>query len=134
MASNMAVERPAGAFLRVHRAVVLTLVLFALPVRLDAQPAPKVTRIGVLTPSSPAGSGHLVEAFRQGMRELGYVEGKTFVVETRYGEGRSERLPELARGLVSLLEALAGSPHSACKPRSWAVTYSAPMACCRTPA
>ena len=88
--------------MRVHRAVVLALVAFALPVRIDAQPAPKVTKIGVLTPSSPAGSGHLVEAFRQGMRELGYVEGKTFVVETRYGEGRSERLPELARGLVSL--------------------------------
>jgi len=89
-------------FLRLHRAVALALVVFALPVRLDAQPAPKVTKIGLLTPSSPAGSGHLVEAFRQGLRELGYVEGTTFVVEARYGDGRSERLPELARGLVGL--------------------------------
>jgi hypothetical protein len=39
----------------------------------------------------------LVEAFRQGMRELGYVEGKTFVLEARYAEGKSERVPELAR-------------------------------------
>jgi len=88
--------------LRLHRAVALALVVFALPVHLDAQPARKVTKIGLLTPSSPAGSGHLVEAFRQGLRELGHVEGETFVVETRYGDGRSERLPELARGLVGL--------------------------------
>ena len=95
-------EPPTSRFLRLHRAVALALVVLALPIHLDAQAAPKVTKIGLLTPSSPAGSGHLVEAFRQGLRELGHVEGKTFVVEARYGDGRSERLPELARGLVSL--------------------------------
>ena len=49
-------------------------------------------------------SGHSshIEAFRQGLRELGYVEGKTFVLELRYGEGRVERIPELARELVGL--------------------------------
>src|SRR5689334_895849 len=66
----------------------------------DAQSTGTVARIGLLTPSSPAGSGHLVEAFRQGIRELGHIEGKTFVLEARYGDGRSERLPELARELV----------------------------------
>ena len=81
-------------------AVVLVLGLAAQPV--EAQQAPKLTKIGLLTPSSPAGSGHLVEAFRQGLQELGHVEGKTFIIEVRYGDGRSERLPELARGLVSL--------------------------------
>src|SRR5258706_10180803 len=95
-------ETPRSRFVRLHRAVALALVVVALPAHLDAQSAPKVTKIGLLTPSTPAGSGHLVEAFRQGLRELGYVEGKTFIVEARYGDGRSERLPELARGLVGL--------------------------------
>src|SRR2546426_832104 len=68
----------------------------------EAQQAGKVTRIGLLSPSSPTATGHLVEAFRQGLQELGHVESKTFVVEARYGDGRPERLPELARGLVGL--------------------------------
>ncbi len=95
-------ESPGGRFSRLNRAVVLALILFGLPVNVDAQPAPKVTKIGLLTPSSPAGSGHLVEAFRQGLRELGHVEGKTLIVEARYGDGRTQRLPELARELVGL--------------------------------
>ena len=81
---------------------VLAVSLLLAPLAAVAQQALKVTKIGLLTPSSPAGSGHLVEAFRQGLRELGHVEGKTFVVEARYGDGRSERLPELARELVAL--------------------------------
>jgi|SRR5690349_1400694 len=70
------------------------------PILVEAQPAREVAKIGLLTPSSPAGSGHLVEAFRQGIRELGYIEGKTVVLEARYGEGKSERLAQLARELV----------------------------------
>jgi putative ABC transport system substrate-binding protein len=93
---------PGTPVLHRHRALALALIVFALPVRLEAQPAPKVAKIGLLTPSTPAGSGHLVEAFRQGLRELGYVEGKTVVVEARYADGRTERLPDLARGLVGL--------------------------------
>src|SRR3972149_3190462 len=68
----------------------------------DAAQAPKIAKIGLLNPSTPAAAAHLTEAFRQGLRELGYVEGKTFVLETRYGEARAERLPELARELVGL--------------------------------
>jgi ABC-type uncharacterized transport system substrate-binding protein len=68
----------------------------------DAQQAPKIPRIGLLPPGTPAAAAHLAEAFRQGLRELGYVEGKTFVLEVRYGEGKSERFPELARELVGL--------------------------------
>jgi putative tryptophan/tyrosine transport system substrate-binding protein len=74
--------------------------MLVVPLSLEAQPPPKVAKIGLLTPSSPAGSGHLVEAFRQGFRELGYIEGKTFVLQARYGDGKSERLSELARELV----------------------------------
>ena len=66
----------------------------------EAQPLPKVAKIGLLTPSSPDGSGHLVEAFRQGFRQLGYIEGQTFVLQARYGDGKSERLADLARELV----------------------------------
>jgi putative tryptophan/tyrosine transport system substrate-binding protein len=58
--------------------------------------------IAYLGASAPAAVAHLVEAFRQGLRELGYVEGKSFVLEARYGDGKAERLPELARELVSL--------------------------------
>jgi len=74
--------------------------VLAAPFGAEAQQAGKVAKIGLLTPSSPAGSGHLVEAFRQGLLERGYIEGKTFVLEARFGDGRSERLAQLARELV----------------------------------
>jgi putative ABC transport system substrate-binding protein len=92
----------ATGLLRRHRALAFALVVFALPLPVDAQQAPKVVKIGLLTPSSLAGSGHLVEAFTLGFRELGHIEGKTFVLEARYGDGRTERLTELARELVRL--------------------------------
>ena len=68
----------------------------------ESQQPKKIAKIGYLLPSTPAAAAHLLEAFRQGLRELGYVEGKTLVLELRYGEARSERLPELARELVGL--------------------------------
>ena len=68
----------------------------------EAQQAPKIAKIGYLDPATPATAAHNVDALRQGARELGYVERKTFVLEVRYGEARSERLPELARELVGL--------------------------------
>ena len=68
----------------------------------DAQQAPKIPKIGMLASTTPAGSAPFVGAFRQRLRELGYVEGKTLVLELRYGEGKPERFPELARGLVGL--------------------------------
>jgi putative ABC transport system substrate-binding protein len=70
--------------------------------QIDAQPAPKTARIGYLVPATPAASVHNIEALKQGLREAGHVEGKTFVLEVRYGEARSERLPDLARELVGL--------------------------------
>jgi putative ABC transport system substrate-binding protein len=68
----------------------------------QAQQAKKIPKIGYLLPSNSAATAHLLEAFRQGLRELGYVEGKTVVLEVRYGEGRAERLPEIARELVGV--------------------------------
>jgi putative tryptophan/tyrosine transport system substrate-binding protein len=81
---------------------VLCPVLLALCASAEAQQPKKIAKIGLLAPSTPAAAAHLVEAFRQGLRELGYVEGKTFVLELRYGEARADRLPEIARELVGL--------------------------------
>jgi putative ABC transport system substrate-binding protein len=68
----------------------------------NAQQVREIAKVGLLVPSTQAGASHFVDAFRQGLRELGHVEGRTVVVEARYGEGKSERLPELARELVRL--------------------------------
>ncbi len=72
--------------------------LLAAPLVADAQLAMAVRRIGVLG-TTPAASW---EAFRQGLRELGYVEGQTIVIEWRWSEGKTERLPELVAELVRL--------------------------------
>ena len=68
----------------------------------DAQQASKTAKIGILSATTPAALAPSVEAFKQGLRELGWVEGKSFVLEVRYGEGKVERLSELARELVAL--------------------------------
>jgi putative ABC transport system substrate-binding protein len=67
-----------------------------------AQPANKVPRIGVLHPGTPASAPQSVEAFRQGLREHGYEEGKNIVVERRYTESRRERVAEVAAEFVRL--------------------------------
>jgi putative ABC transport system substrate-binding protein len=85
--------------------IIVWLVAFALaPFRItDAQQAKKIPRIGFLsfvaTASSP---GPNVEAFRQGLRDLGYVEGQNIVIEYRFAEGKENRLPDLAAELVRL--------------------------------
>jgi putative ABC transport system substrate-binding protein len=70
-------------------------------VAMAQQPA-KILRIGILIPSSASLNSARVEAFRQRLRELGYVEGKNIVIEYRYAEGKLERLPDLAAELVRL--------------------------------
>jgi putative ABC transport system substrate-binding protein len=71
----------------------------ALPFATRAQSA-KIARIGFLGAASASGWASKVEAFRAGLRDLGYVEGKNIVIEYRWAEGRYERLPELAAELV----------------------------------
>src|SRR5712691_10592766 len=83
-------------------AVILTLSLFAAPLAADAQPAGKVPRIGVLLTNSQSSQSIYIEAFRQGLRERGYVEGQNVVIEYRYGDGNLDRLPKLAAELVGL--------------------------------
>jgi putative ABC transport system substrate-binding protein len=68
----------------------------------DAQLTGKVHRIGYLSSGSPTAARHLREAFRQGLRELGWVEGQNIVIEYRTAEARSDRLTDLAAELVRL--------------------------------
>jgi putative ABC transport system substrate-binding protein len=76
--------------------------LLAAPLATEAQPAGKVTRIGVLEPTSMASNAANLDAFRQGLRELGYVEGRNYIIEYRSADGRGERFPDLAAELVRL--------------------------------
>jgi putative ABC transport system substrate-binding protein len=76
--------------------------LLAAPLTSEAQQtAPTIAKIGLLSVTTPVVLASSIEAFRQALRGLGHVEG-TFVLEVRYGDGRFERLPELARELVGL--------------------------------
>ena len=68
-------------------------VLLAAPLAGEAQQAATVPRIGFLTMINLAGARHAPEAFRQGLRDLGYVEGRNVVIEYRDAEGKPERLP-----------------------------------------
>jgi putative tryptophan/tyrosine transport system substrate-binding protein len=77
--------------------VLLTTIPFA-----QAQQAGKIFRIGFLDNSTASGSAVLVEAFRQELSKLGWIEGKNIIIEYRFAEQKSERLPELAAELVRL--------------------------------
>jgi putative tryptophan/tyrosine transport system substrate-binding protein len=81
--------------------VIALAALGTLPFGAEAQQAAKVARIGYLTPNLAA-SLHLRDAFRQGLRDLGYFEGRNVVLESRDADGKLERLPTLAAELVAL--------------------------------
>ena len=72
------------------------------PAAAGAQMPAKIPRVGYIAGSNAASTEHMVGAFRQRLRELGYVEGQTVALEVRYAEGRSERMPELVAELVGL--------------------------------
>ena len=82
--------------------VSLCAVLIALCGSAEAQQPKNVPRIGFLSAVSPSTISARLDAFRQGLRELGYVEGKNIVIEWRSAEGKSDRLPGLAAELVRL--------------------------------
>ena len=84
------------------RAIVTVSLAFALvsPLAGETQQAAKIPRVGLLRPGSPPDP--YVEAFRQGLRDLGYVEPQTIALEYRWAEGRAARLPRLAAELVQL--------------------------------
>jgi putative ABC transport system substrate-binding protein len=82
--------------------LTLCAVLFALCFSASAQQPTKVPRIGFLGSASPSAVSARIEALRQGLRELGYVDGKNIVIEQRYAEGKFDHLPALAAELVRL--------------------------------
>jgi putative ABC transport system substrate-binding protein len=83
-------------------AVAHAAILLVLSIHVDAQQSPKVYRIGMLVAGSVTTHGPRIDAFRQGLRELGYVEGKNIVIEYKYAEGKRERFAELAAEMVRL--------------------------------
>jgi hypothetical protein len=74
--------------------VTLTLSLLAMSLTTTAQPAGKLPRIGVLVPGLPTGTNRGIEAFRQGLRDLGYVEDQMIALEARWDEHTPERWVE----------------------------------------
>jgi putative tryptophan/tyrosine transport system substrate-binding protein len=91
----------------------LSALLLALCGSVEAQQTGKVPRIGFLDGSTAAGSAVLVDAFRQELSKLGWIEGKNITVEYRFAEQKSERVPELAADLVRLkvdLIVVSGTP------------------------
>ena len=81
---------------------LLTTVLLTTAPLADAQQRAKIPRIGYLHGASLSTMAARNEAFQQGLRELGYVEGKNILIEWRYAEGKPDRLPALAAELVRL--------------------------------
>ena len=98
-----------------RRETIIALVaLGAVPLAAEAQEAAKIARIGYLA-GNLAATPHLPEALRQGLRDLGYVEGRNLVIEYRDAQGKLERLPALAAELVALkvdVIVTAGTPHA----------------------
>ena len=85
--------------------IVITLLavfFLAAPSFAEAQQPKKIPLIGFLVPGSPAAYASRVDSFGQGLRELGYLEGKTIIIEYRYAEGGMNTLPQLADELVRL--------------------------------
>ena len=83
-----------------RRSFLGTLAILATPLVAEAQQAGKVFRVGFLGSVSAATNKDRLEAFRQGLRDLGYAEGRNILIDYRWAEGDYERLPGLARELV----------------------------------
>jgi putative ABC transport system substrate-binding protein len=80
--------------------LALSVILYTVCTPVHGQQPTKLPRVGFLVPGSPAGFAVRVEAFRQGLRELGYTEGKNIAIEYRWAEGNLDQLRKLAADLV----------------------------------
>src|SRR5712691_2536828 len=114
--------------------VTLTLSILAAPLVTPAQPAGKVHRIGWLSPGVPRPDHDPpVDAFRQELRALGYVEGQNLVIAYRGAEGRIERLPDLAAELVQLQVEVMVAVGSAATRAAQHATHTIPTVMTGTP-
>ena len=105
------------------RRLLIAALLVALSASAQAQQPTKIPRIGFLITSSPSVIAPRMDAFQQGLRELGYVEGKNIVIERRHAEGKLDRLPALAAELVRLnVEAIVTSGPTATGPAKGATS------------
>jgi putative tryptophan/tyrosine transport system substrate-binding protein len=77
--------------------VTLILSLLTAPFVVEAQPAAQVPRLGLLIPGSASAFASRIEAFRHGLRDLGYVEGRNIAIESRFADGQADRLPTLVK-------------------------------------
>jgi putative tryptophan/tyrosine transport system substrate-binding protein len=84
------------------KVLTLSAMLLTLSFSADAQEAKRIPRIGILFGASPSANAGRVEAFRQGLQELGYIDGKNLLIEDRYAEGKLDRLPALTAELFRL--------------------------------
>jgi putative ABC transport system substrate-binding protein len=106
---------------------VLTLGLLAAPLGAQAQQARKVYRIGFLLGGSQLDAVQVQEAFRQGLRDLGYVEGRNLSIEYRFAEGRLDRFPALAAELVSVKVDVIFAPGTAAAQAAMKSTATIPI-------
>src|SRR5512141_2630559 len=95
-------KQPEKLMSKVILGVALAAMLIALCSPAEAQQPKKIMRIGYLSVLSPSSDATRNDAFRQGLRELGYVDGQNIAIESRYAEGKLARLPDLAGELVRL--------------------------------
>ena len=100
--SKSALRNLKSAILLCDMFLALCSMLLAPRFPVEAQQPGKVSRIGYLTGSSLSANPAWHEAFRQGMRELGYVEGENIIIEWRSGEGNAGRVPTLVANLIGL--------------------------------
>ena len=105
--------------------LLLGILLASLPA--DAQQPARASRIGFLGTSSPSTAPHALEAFRQGLRGLGYLEGQNIVVEYRWAQGRQERLSGLAAELVRLNVDVIVAPNTQAALAARAATRTIPI-------
>src|SRR5215470_10738039 len=108
--------------------LMLTLAVLVAPLAADAQPPEKVHRIGMLLSNASAlWFPPLLEAFRQGLRDLGYVEGQNLIIEYRSAEGHGERLPALAGELVQRQVEVIVAPGPSAGPAAHHATKTIPI-------
>jgi putative tryptophan/tyrosine transport system substrate-binding protein len=112
---------------RIGLAVVLALSLFIALLAAEAQQTTKVTPIGYLSGPSLSANAARIEAFRHGLRELNYVEGKNIVIEWRSADGKLDRVPALAAELVRLKVAVIVTSGGALTRRAKEATSTIPI-------